>query len=238
MVGETEYVLWLGTEMVRARDGKVFRSKPWPAHSDSTPVFDNGTILQTGIAYQVKPDAEGGVTINRGKEAKWPNGVLLGAPNFYQGHWLEASPVVHDGLAYLVSCSGVLAVFDVATMERVYEKKLPLNLSGSYFGTSVALAGKYIYLMGSTGTAVVIKPGRTYEEVARNRIQALCQAAFFPEGQRPTYKGRTLGAYGMFLWNPKYCPEAWESTMTSTPIFDGARMYYRGQENLYCIEEK
>jgi len=243
VVGGTEYVLWLGTDMVRARDGQVFHSKPWRVHGDSTPIFDKDIVLQTHgaehgaeiSAYRVKPAADAGVTIERWKAVKWPYEALLGGPNHYQGHWLEASPLVHEGLGYAVSWSGVLAVFDMATMERVYEKKLPV---GGSFGTSVTLAGQYIYLMGAGGTAVVIKPGRTYDEVASNSIQFLCQAAFFPEGQRKLYKGRTMGRYGMFLWNPRYCPEGQESTMTSTPIFDGNRMYFRGQENLYCIGEK
>jgi hypothetical protein len=175
------------------------------------------------------------------KAVNWPKGHGLGL-NFYCGYWLEASPVIHAGLGYVVSCDGVLAVFDVATREGVYRKALPADLfHGAHarqnFGASVTLAGSCIYLMGSTGVTIVIKPGRKYEELARNRIQCLAQAAFFPEGQRRLFKGRTLGNYGYFAWNPQYCPEYQECTMTSTPIFEGGRMYFRGEENLYCIEE-
>ncbi len=244
--GGEEYIL--GPEpalLVRVADGKTSGKF---GRGDSTPVLDGDLLFyayqgdQVG-SWRVAPVAGGVAEVKPLKGAAWPLQTMVGSPNFYQGHYLEVSPLIYEGLGYVVSCSGVLAVFDVATMERVYEKALPLDLlhaaltstsQHGYFGANPALAGQYIYLMGSTGVTLVIKPGRKYEEVARNRIQYLDQVNFTWDGkaQKPL-KGRTLGIYKNF-----YCPEYQDSTMTSTPIFDGRRMYFRGQQNLYCIEEK
>ena len=122
-------------------------------------------------------------------------------------------------------------VFDAVTMEFVYRKELPVDLfqaahQGQYFGAAPTLAGGRIYLTGSTGVTLVIKPGRTYEELARNRIQFLA------------HSGRALGNYRYFRDNKKYCPEYVDNTMTASPVFDGTRLFFRSEENLYCIEDR
>jgi outer membrane protein assembly factor BamB len=249
ILGGKEYIVGPGgAMMVRASDGKVFGKF---GYGDATTVFTGDTLLWTIqdfiAASSVKVDsADGGLTITPGKKVSWTRAQLLGCPNMYQGHWLEASPLVYDGLGYAVSGSGVLVVFDAKTMEPVYTKALQLDLfhyagRSDYVGAAVTLAGHYIYLSGSTGVTVVIKPGRTYEEVARNRIQILTRTAFwedasthYPQGAT----GHTLGDYKYFCYGAKYCPEYQDCTMTSTPIFDGSRMYFRGGQYLYCIEEK
>jgi hypothetical protein len=218
---------------VRASDGKVFGNRPYSG-VDSTPVSFDDKLWQhfqgTAVMNQVKPLPDGGVKIDKVGSLDWPTPCVVG-PGFYAGSYLEASPVIHDGLAYVVNCSGVLAVFDVSNLKMVYRKELPLDLlhgsaNWSYQGASLAMAGKYIYVMGSSGVTIVIKPGREYQEVARNRVQYMAK------------NSRALGFYGYFNYNPKFCPEYQDCTMTSTPIFDGKRLYFRGQENLYCIEER
>ncbi len=231
---DTEYVLCPGGNiLVRARDGQVFGSQGW-GNWVSTPIFEGDAAWQNSpdgvLKYTVEATTNNGLAIKQpGQSVKLPEQLPLGL-NFYQGKSLVTSPLIYDGLGYTVSGDGVLKVFDVVTMEGVYQKELPIDLFAaahqrSYFGASLALAGGHIYLMGATGVTIVIKPGRTYEEVARNRIQYLARS------------GRALGNYGYWC-NRKYCPEYQDNTMTSTPVFDGNRMYFRGEENLYCIEEQ
>ncbi|HXU20735.1 MAG TPA: hypothetical protein VN788_09160, partial [Verrucomicrobiae bacterium] len=95
--------------------------------------------------------------------------------------------------------------------EIVYQKLLDADVYTTFrggMGSSPTLAGKYIYLFGNQGVTLVIEPGRTYKQVARNRVES-CS---------PTSHG--------------------QETMESCPVFEGNRLYYRGSENLYCIEEK
>jgi outer membrane protein assembly factor BamB len=73
------------------------------------------------------------------------------------------SPLYHDGLVYAVGERGALRVLDAATGADVYTKA---GLPGGW--TSMALAGPYIVWLGSEGgDAVLFKPGRRYDEVAR-----------------------------------------------------------------------
>ena len=76
-------------------------------------------------------------------------------------------------------------------------------------GASPALAGKYLYLFGNQGACLVIEPGRMYRQVAKNRVECVSPMS-------------------------GNCQEI----MESCPVFEGKRLYYRGIENLYCIEEQ
>ena len=73
---------------------------------------------------------------------------------------------------------------------------------------SPVLAGKYIYVFGMHGTTVVLKPGLTYEEVTRNKIEDILHPGH---------------------WRTK--PEGF----ASTPVADGKCLYVRGDKYLYCI---
>jgi len=131
----------------------------------------------------------------------------------------SASPLIHDGLLYQLSCEGVMRVFDEKTLVPVWSERLPIDpyYYGQYpngvpAGASPTLAGDYIYILGSGGTCLVIKPGRKYELVAKNSIEQAC--------------GR-----GAAHWIPG------PAAFLSSPVFDGKHMYIRGEDWLYCVGE-
>ncbi|HEX3359024.1 MAG TPA: hypothetical protein VHS31_18740, partial [Tepidisphaeraceae bacterium] len=72
---------------------------------------------------------------------------------------------------------------------------------------SPTLAGGYIYLMDNQGATIIMKPGRTYEEVAQNMLETESDGK---------HQEQTL----------------------ATPVFEGTRMYYRTQREIFCIGEK
>lgn len=129
-----------------------------------------------------------------------------------------ASPLLHEGLLYVVNMDGVLTVIDVKDRKVLYQKLLDTNssflmkqaLATAGNGSSPTLAGKYIYIWGNQGTCVVIEPGRTFKQVARNRIE-----------EKFSFYGRDYG-----------------ETTVASPLFDGNRIFMRGNVNLYCIGEK
>ena len=229
-----EYVLCPGGNLLmRSRDGKIFGSQK-SGNFDSTPVYADGFVWQPAadiiFKYPVKTAGDR-IQVGSAFQAKAPAGVNLLGLNFYQGHMIESSLLIDKGLVYAVTGNGILMVFDAEQMNMVYRKELPLDLftgltRSSYCGASVTLAGQNIYVMGSSGVLIVFKPGRKYEEVSRNRIQYLANS------------GRALGEYRYFKYGKKYCPEYQDCTMTATPVFEGSSMYFRSEENLYCIEEK
>lgn len=128
---------------------------------------------------------------------------------------LLSSPLAHDGLVYAVGMTGILSVAESATGKSIYQKKLDLDPYVFWNGTgvcaSLALAGGNIYVMDNRGHTIVFKPGRQFEQVARNSIEDNL---------------------------PRRIPDDPQELTQSTPAFDGGRIYIRGEDNLYCVGEK
>ncbi len=141
-------------------------------------------------------------------------------PRWYEA-WNISSPLYHEGLVYCMTDDGVLTVVDVKEYKVVYQKFLDLGLfmhhnlytSRGGAGSSITLAGKYLYVFGNSGVCLVLEPGRVYKEIARNRIENGLA--------RSTSHGYEH-----------------QETFASCPVFDGKRMYLAAESNLYCIGEK
>ena len=88
-----------------------------------------------------------------------------------------------------------------------FEARSVVHQMGIAYASPV-LAGKHVYVFGMDGTTVVLKPGRKYEEVARNKIEDM------------TWPNH---------WRQK--PEGF----ASTPVARGECLYIRGDKYLYCI---
>jgi hypothetical protein len=135
----------------------------------------------------------------------------------YYFDWFLASPLIHEGLAYCVNGSGVLTVFDLEKMQIVYEKLLDLDHfensnegAGRGVGISPSLAGGKIYILGDAGATIVLRPGRTYEQLAKNKIESIVHRNWQQRTER----------------------------FVAAPAFDGKQMFIRGEKYLYCIAEK
>ena len=136
--------------------------------------------------------------------------------------------VVEDGLLYAIGYGGVLRVYEADTLRNVYEQQLdfaPVTYAYPYpYGAGVCasptLGGKYIYLWGAQGTTIVVAPGRTFKQVAKNRIESAIEG-------------------DLFTWQGHYAKNHFYPECTvSSPIFDGKRIYYRAEEFLTCIGER
>lgn len=77
----------------------------------------------------------------------------------------EQSLLVHDGLLYGVSEKGVLYCWDAKTGEVQYRER-----QGGDQSASPILAAGHIYTLNERGETWVFKPGRSYEEVAKNDL--------------------------------------------------------------------
>jgi len=124
-------------------------------------------------------------------------------------------PLVTDGLLYTVSSDAILHVVDLKAMNLVYRQKLDLkpmfNYNAAGLTSSPTLAGKFIYAMDNQGNTVVFEPGREFKQVAKNSLQ--------------THMARD------FPLNPQ------ETTTYANPVFEGKRLYIRGEQYLYCVGE-
>ena len=134
-------------------------------------------------------------------------------PTYYL-EWHMSSPLIHDGLAYCLNNSGVLSVIDVEKMAIVYEKLLDIDHlqhhgegPGRGVGASLILAGGRIYCLGNTGTTIVLKPGRTFEQVSKNRIESAVGRNWATRRER----------------------------FVASPVADGRSLFLRGERCLYCV---
>jgi hypothetical protein len=239
--GSADYVCHGKGTLVRVSDGAL--ASIVAQNSYVSPVFENDLILQ--------PDHVGIATITKihpgSSDLTETHRIVPGPANKISpaGYWENsrnhcATAVMHDGLGYLIRSDGVLTVVDVEQAAVVYQRDLAGDINSAacnpwcpFWGGGVTLAGSNLYAMGPTGITVVFKPGRKYEEVARNKVEHIAR------------DGRMLGRYGLrandSTINYKQFPapqEQQESTIASTPVFEDNRLYYHGQENLYCVEEK
>jgi outer membrane protein assembly factor BamB len=206
-IGDTPYVFF-NSAVVRVSDGKVLAQihHDFGANVRSTPfAFGDSIYLAANFSMDRMPipaEAEEGMTLARFRNDKWESGDIA----FY------SSPVVVDGLIYGMRHDGKLWVYDAKSLRQVYIQKLDMDSYNDYdhvgIVASLALGGKHVFAFDNQGAGIVVEPGTTFKQVARNRI-AYCVDR-------------------IYNFDP-------EEIFNSGPIFEGSRMYLRGEQNLYCI---
>jgi outer membrane protein assembly factor BamB len=77
----------------------------------------------------------------------------------------ESSPLLVDGLLYLVSGDGLVTCFDAATGEKLWSEKI----GGNYMASPIHADGR-IYCFSNQGKTTVLKAGRTYEVLAMSKL--------------------------------------------------------------------
>jgi outer membrane protein assembly factor BamB len=91
-----------------------------------------------------------------------------------------ASPLLIDGLIYMVSDDGIINCIDAATSDTVWQKRI-----GGAFAASPIYGGGSIYFCNQEGETTVIKPGRKFEALATNTLDDGLMAS-------PAVDGRAL----------------------------------------------
>lgn len=227
-VGGEKLVVQSFGVITRVKDGKILAKDFTPPYYNIadyvSPTFEGNTICSFVLpkaegsirfAFQTLPDTIADPLVM--KDTKQCEYNVKAFPCWFSYDHC-ASPLLYQGLAYALSVDGVLTVIDAAKGEVVYQRMLDLSPLMYHSGAIVragcsgspTLGGKYIYISDDQGTTLVIEPGRTFKQVARNRIEQL----YF-----------------------RYGPERNECSI-SNPVFSGDKLYYRGEINLYCIGQK
>ena len=137
----------------------------------------NGPVVKDGVAYKV--DENGAAAYALKFDAAKP--APLWTAKVKDGRYY-ATAVLQDGILYNVNQGGTLTALDAATGQVVYEQ--PLNFGGGTVYPSPTLAGGRLYVSCDNGMTVVVQPGRTYEELARNRLPGFRSS--------PTFAGDSL----------------------------------------------
>lgn len=171
-------------EVIRVRNGKVIQKglvkintdRSWaifntPALVDGVIFAANGVGKEEGHAYAYRVPATLNSLNKKGLEPVWHTEV---AKDRYYG-----SPLVHNGLVYLIGQESILSVLDVNHGNIVYEQEIG-GVSGTAY-SSLVLADNKIYAGTEDGHMVIFKPGKAYQEIARHKLGPYRSTPIFSE---------------------------------------------------------
>jgi outer membrane protein assembly factor BamB len=154
---------------IRAGDGVALPSRD-PHTYYTSPVIDGDRVYVTGATSDDagRPKARASLWSTTGEAGPiWT--AELDAARYH------VSPIVTGGRVYTLSVRGRLRVLRSRDGSLIYEKKLKLERPQ----VSFSHAGGLLYLFGSEGRAIVLKPGDDFEVVAKNRLTPMRATPFF-----------------------------------------------------------
>ena len=96
-----------------------------------------------------------------------------------------SSPIIVDDLLYMASDDGTMTCLEVATGNQVWRERV----GGNYSASPIYADGR-IYIANEKDKTTVLKPGRTFEVLATNTLDAGCMAS-------PAVAGKAL------IWRTK-----------------------------------
>lgn len=139
-------------------DYKGFSNVPRPVWGDGLVYVCTGFMKPQLLA--IRPDGKGNVTDSH---VDW---------NFTAGVPANPSPLLVDGLLYMVSDSGVSSCLDATNGELLWKKRL-----GGNYSASPLWADGRIYIGSEDGTVSVLAPGDTFERLAVNQLEGRIMAS-------------------------------------------------------------
>jgi outer membrane protein assembly factor BamB len=145
----------------------------------ASPSASNG-ILYVGSGSQadganrpflaIKPGASGDITL--AKDATSNDFILWRHP---RASGYTPSALVHEGRAYLVHDTGILAVLDVKTGKEIYKARI--GGGGHTFSASPVAAGNRVFLLDELGATFVLEMADEYREIAKNDLDEMSLAS-------------------------------------------------------------
>lgn len=135
------------------------RGTPAPAWGHGLLYLVNG---KAGDVYSVRPGGKGDVTDSR---MAWhtPRGGGRDLP----------SPVLVDECLVVISMSGIVTGYDAHDGQELWKQRL-----GGKYSSSPIAAGGLVYALAEDGQVNVIRPGKKYELIARNKVGESLDEAF------------------------------------------------------------
>jgi outer membrane protein assembly factor BamB len=163
-----------------------------------SPRFIRGHDLKTGRERWRVPDPEGQVKVSTPVAAGnlvivtggWPPAArpILAirvadgsvAWRHDRGSSYTSTPLVYDGLLYVLTDNGILSAYQISDGARVYQQRVSKD-AGSFSASPIAAAGR-LYLAGEDGKIFVIRAGRSFELLSVNDMGEVCMATPAPSG--------------------------------------------------------
>ena len=171
-------------ELIRASDGKKLPSedlkgvaKPWcffntPSVIGKRIFTAHGSEGEQGEAHAYEIPETSELLESQGLKKLWHTPI---SKNRYY-----SSPLVHEGIVYLISREYQMQALDAANGEVIYSEKIK-GFTGTAY-PSLTLAGKVIFVGAEDGNAAFVKPGRTFEEISRTKVDPYRSTPIFDGG--------------------------------------------------------
>ena len=140
-----------------------------------TPFLANGlVIVASGRAperplFAVRPGARGDLTLPKDQASS--AGVAWSKPG--RGSYMP-TPLVYDGILYVLGNNGVFDAYEVETGKEIYRQRL--EPVGSGFSASPVAADGRIYLTSEDGDIIVIAAGREFKKLGSSPMGELVMA--------------------------------------------------------------
>lgn len=142
-----------GSEIWRSLYGDGFSVVPRPLYHEGNVLVCSGFMVAN--LFAIRADGKGDVTDSH---VVWK--VEKQIPK-------ESSPIIVDDLLYINDDKGILSCLDPATGETFYRERL--DGKGGYSASPVFASG-HLFFHNGDGVTTVVKPGKTFEKVAENKI--------------------------------------------------------------------
>jgi outer membrane protein assembly factor BamB len=173
----------------------------------SSPRFVRGHDFKTGRERWRVADPEGQVKVSSPVAAGdlaivtggWPSAArpILAirvadgsvAWRHERGSPYTTTPIVHEGLVYILTDNGILSAYQVSDGARVYQQRVAKE--GASFSASPVVAGGRLYLASEDGIVYVVRVGRTFALLAANDMNEACMATPAPSGDLLLVRTRT-----------------------------------------------
>jgi outer membrane protein assembly factor BamB len=155
-----------GNQLVQAYDPatgrELWRMKGLESNAIATPLVGEGVVVVSSgypskVSIAVRPGGSGDITDT--KQVLWRYG---------KGSAYVPSPILYEGLVYLMTDRGLLTCLDARTGEVRYEGARP-PVTSSFMASPVAAEG-HLLLTSQDGDTFVVKAGPRFEVVRTNPL--------------------------------------------------------------------
>lgn len=154
------------TESRNPRTGELFwTARTGGMNSSSRPIYRDGLVYVfngMGSISAIKPGGTGDVDKTH---MAWARRKVVAK---------KSSPLLLDGLLYMTSDEGVASCSNPQTGEIIWAERL--GGKGQYAASPIHANG-HIYFSSSEGDFPVLKAGRKFEIISRNKLDAGCMAS-------------------------------------------------------------
>ena len=140
-----------------------------------TPILANDLIIVASgrgperPIFAVRPGATGDITLPKNST----NSAEIAWSKTGRGSYMP-TPLVYDGILYVLANNGVFDAYEVETGKEIYRQRL--DPVGSGFSASPVAADGKIYLTSEDGEILVIAAGREFKQLATNSMGELVMA--------------------------------------------------------------